>query len=190
MSDLQQSVLWIGNAEGLHASPMTESAEVEVTWAPEIDHALALPLPDFQAVVMDAPERGRDGAVRRLLRAGARRVLVTSEPGTYPGVADLHTRNARPAGLRDVIGRSPAMLDTFELVGRAQRTLATVLLCGATGTGKEVLARSIHIGSDRAEGPFVALNCAAFPETLLESELFGHARGAFTGGGSFGRSRS
>jgi transcriptional regulator with PAS, ATPase and Fis domain len=69
----------------------------------------------------------------------------------------------------------------LELVAKAQRTEATVLLQGETGTGKEVIARVVHEGGRRGQGAFVAVNCAAFPETLLESELFGYERGAFTG---------
>jgi transcriptional regulator with GAF, ATPase, and Fis domain len=89
---------------------------------------------------------------------------------------------ARPVAAADAIAaRSPAMRACLELVRKAQRSDATVLLLGETGTGKEVLARSIHAGGRRTRGPFVAINCAAFPETLLESELFGHDRGAFTG---------
>ncbi len=89
---------------------------------------------------------------------------------------------ARPlAGSVAVVARSPAMRACLELVRKAQRSDATVLLLGETGTGKEVLSRIVHEGGRRARGPFVALNCAAFPETLLESELFGHDRGAFTG---------
>ena len=87
--------------------------------------------------------------------------------------------HAAPHGM--VAPRSRAMLATIELVDRACETSATVLLTGETGTGKEVLARAIHAGSSRSDGEFIAINCAAFPDTLLESELFGHVRGAFTG---------
>ena len=80
-----------------------------------------------------------------------------------------------------LIGDSPAMQDIYKIVGRVARSDATVLVSGETGTGKELAARAIHAGSARAAGPFVALNCAAITESLLENELFGHARGAFTG---------
>jgi Nif-specific regulatory protein len=80
-----------------------------------------------------------------------------------------------------LIARSPAMRDVLALVERAATSHATVLLTGETGSGKEVLARAIHDGGPRRRAPFVALNCAAFPDSLLESELFGHTRGSFTG---------
>ena len=83
-------------------------------------------------------------------------------------------------GLENVIARSPAMQRLFQQVAQVADSDATILLGGETGTGKEVLARVIHTNSRRAKGPFVALNCAAIPETLFESELFGHVRGAFT----------
>jgi len=80
-----------------------------------------------------------------------------------------------------LVTASPAMREILDLVDRAAASPSTVLLTGETGAGKEVIARELHGRSDRAEAPFVAINCAAFPETLLESELFGHVKGAFTG---------
>jgi transcriptional regulator with PAS, ATPase and Fis domain len=82
---------------------------------------------------------------------------------------------------KTVIGRSPAMVEVFKMVARAAPTKSTVLILGESGTGKEVIARSIHQHSPRAQRPFVAVDCGALTETLLESELFGHTRGAFTG---------
>ncbi len=90
-------------------------------------------------------------------------------------------RSPLPAAAERVVARSPAMRACLEMVEKAQRSSATVLLQGETGTGKEVIARVVHDGGPRSSGPFVAANCAAFPETLLESELFGYERGAFTG---------
>jgi two-component system response regulator AtoC len=89
------------------------------------------------------------------------------------------TRGAAGAGR--LIGSSAPMLDVFKMIGRVAETDSTVLICGESGTGKELVAEAIHTYSQRSEKPFVVVNCAAIPETLLESELFGHERGAFTG---------
>lgn len=80
-----------------------------------------------------------------------------------------------------LLGRDPAMIDIYKLIGVLSGNRAAVLLRGETGTGKECIARAIHFNSDQKEEPFVAVNCTALAESLLESELFGHVRGAFTG---------
>jgi DNA-binding NtrC family response regulator len=82
---------------------------------------------------------------------------------------------------RDIVGASARMQRVFRLVRKVAQTDSTILLLGESGTGKELIARSLHLQSRRARGPFVAVNVAALPESLIESELFGHARGAFTG---------
>ncbi len=88
------------------------------------------------------------------------------------------TRNKRR---KNIIGQSTRMRSVYKMVDKIAVTTATVLINGESGTGKELIAQSIHQRSDRAEGPFVAINCGAIPETLLESQLFGHVRGSFTG---------
>lgn len=80
-----------------------------------------------------------------------------------------------------IVGASPDMVTIFKTIGRVARTPATVLVTGETGTGKELMAEAIHNASDRRSGPLIKVNCAALPETLLESELFGHEKGSFTG---------
>ncbi|HJW50687.1 MAG TPA: nitrogen regulation protein NR(I) [Burkholderiaceae bacterium] len=94
-----------------------------------------------------------------------------------------------PVEVPEILGQAPAMQDVFRAIGRLSQSNVTVLLTGESGSGKEVVARALHKHSPRAEAPFIALNMAAIPRDLLESELFGHERGAFTGAQAMRRGR-
>ncbi|MCG8450169.1 MAG: sigma-54 dependent transcriptional regulator [Pirellulales bacterium] len=93
----------------------------------------------------------------------------------------LQHQVSRLEGAPKLVGKTPAMLKVNLLIEKVAPTSSTVLILGETGTGKELVARALHDHSSRAENPFVAINCGALPETLIESELFGHRKGAFTG---------
>jgi Nif-specific regulatory protein len=100
--------------------------------------------------------------------------------------AQVRTRDRKPAlppryRYNRVVGESPAMVAVFERVARSAATSATVLVRGESGTGKELIARAIHYNSPRKDGPFVKIDCTTLPPTLIENELFGHERGAYTG---------
>jgi len=109
-----------------------------------------------------------------LTRAGAQSRLAAEN-------AELRKELAFRGVLGDLIGVSEPMVRVFDTIRQVAPTSASVLITGESGTGKELVARAIHNNSKRSAGPFVALNCAAIPETLIESELFGHEKGAFTG---------
>ena len=98
-----------------------------------------------------------------------------------PGASAFVERLKQDIGLKQIIGESPEFLEKIRCVPRFARCDATVLISGESGTGKELFARAIHYLSSRADRPFVPVNCGALPENLLESEIFGHKRGAFTG---------
>ncbi len=116
---------------------------------------------------------------REALLLAVRRVLRTRELERE----NLRLRNEAEVrdGYGEIIGRAPAMQALYRTLEKVADTEATVLVTGESGTGKELVARMLHRRSRRAGGPFVAVNCAAIPESLMESELFGHERGAFTG---------
>ena len=154
--------------------------------------------PDFPPVIVFT-DRGTAAEAARCLELGARDYWL--EPLTWEkiqAVLPADSREQAPAAeaapaRRDapvpppagkgfaIVGEHPAIRRVLALARQVARSRATVLISGESGTGKEMFARYLHACSDRAEGPFVAINCAALPEHLLESELFGHEKGAFTG---------
>lgn len=98
-------------------------------------------------------------------------------------------QDERMAQMPEMLGQAPAMQDVFRAIGRLSHSMVTVMITGESGSGKELVARALHKHSPRATGPFVAINTAAIPKDLLESELFGHERGAFTGAQTTRRGR-
>jgi DNA-binding NtrC family response regulator len=147
------------------AAEANAGALVLVAAAPSL--RLAMEAPRLGAAeLLAAPVRADD--VARILAAAA--TVAAAVPLPEPGEDD-----------DELVGSSPELLEVFKTVGRIGPSPATVLVTGESGTGKELVARAIHAVSPRAARPFVAVNCAAIPEDLLESELFGHERGAFTG---------
>ena len=111
--------------------------------------------------------------IRRAVAEGQREEVAEEHMGEMP----------------EMLGQAPAMQDVFRAIGRLSQSLVTVLITGESGSGKELVARALHKHSARASGPFVAINTAAIPKDLLESELFGHERGAFTGAQTMRRGR-
>lgn len=111
-------------------------------------------------------------------------MLVLFQPTSRPGhiaIAEDNESTPSAEGLGDLIGRSPIMQQLFDMTRLVAESSATVLIQGESGTGKELLAKTIHALSPRRDRPFVVVDCGSLPETLLESELFGHVKGAFTG---------
>jgi DNA-binding NtrC family response regulator len=147
--------------------------------------------PDLPVVIMSG--HGSIETVRSAFKLGAFDYLekpITEKDKLLVAVRnalalrDLREENARlrrEAGPSEMVGGGPAMEKLFELVRRTAPSEGRVLVTGENGTGKELVARALHEGSRRKAGPFVKLNCAAVPAELIESELFGHERGAFTG---------
>ena len=122
---------------------------------------------------LEKPIQGR--ALRFLLERAAKQTKLAEE------AEGLRRQLSYQGVLGELVGNSEPMQQVFSLIRQVAPTRAAVLVTGESGTGKEIVARAIHRLSPRAKGPFVAINCAAMPETLMESELFGHEKGAFTG---------
>ncbi|HYA28850.1 MAG TPA: sigma-54 dependent transcriptional regulator, partial [Acidobacteriota bacterium] len=126
---------------------------------------------DFISKPMNLAELRKTVEKALAQRALQRRIDRSSEP----------TNDSARQRMSKIIGKTPAMMEVYKTVARVAPTKSTVLILGESGTGKEMIARAVHEHSPRANRPFVAVDCGALTETLLESELFGHVRGAFTG---------
>ncbi|MDQ3804184.1 MAG: sigma-54 dependent transcriptional regulator [Acidobacteriota bacterium] len=147
--------------------------------------------PGAQVVLMSGNVSGEDaldatalGAYDYLMKPfGVEQVRGVSDAARMRAARREDDTGAAPPAAPDItlVGRSPAFVEAMKLVGRAAPTDLPVFITGESGTGKEVVARAVHRRSRRAEGPFVAVNCGALPAELIESELFGHVRGSFTG---------
>jgi len=134
---------------------------------------------DLRMLTMIGNLIGQTVRLHRLVAADRQTLLA--DQARREKLARAERLNGRAPRFREIVGRSQAMLSVLDQVRHVARTRAPVMLRGESGTGKEMIARAIHQVSPRADKPFVCVNCAALPDTLLESELFGHDKGAFTG---------
>jgi DNA-binding NtrC family response regulator len=157
----------------------------------DVDVVLMTAYDDMPTVVRAMREGAFDFLVKPVKLAELEDVLERA-------LADVRARerasrtaeeDAQPYQLDQLVGRDPRMIDVFKRVGQLAASRVNVLIRGESGTGKELVARAIHFNSSDAEEPFLAVNCTALPDTLLESELFGHVRGAFTGASGDRRGR-
>ncbi|HVN41054.1 MAG TPA: sigma-54 dependent transcriptional regulator [Myxococcota bacterium] len=151
--------------------------------APDPPPVIVLTATRNVATAVEAMKRGAADYVTKPFEIEALRIKVRQlleRRALEREVEALRARVEEAEHLGSLLGRSAAMRDVFRTVRRVADSAATILIRGESGTGKELVARAIHELSPRAAGPFVALNCAAMPANLIESELFGHERGAFT----------
>jgi DNA-binding NtrC family response regulator len=194
-------VLGVGTAEEALAKfatyqPDTLIADVELPGMNGLDllKQLGIELTDVPAIIItgkgseeravSAIEAGAFWYIEKPLKGPVLRALLDRALSKARDARQLAVlqRQLREAGrLGDLVGGSKPMQEVMRIVEMAAPSSASVLITGETGSGKEIVARTIHKLSPRASGPFVAINCSAIPETLMESEIFGHERGAFTG---------
>ena len=155
--------------------------------AHELDAALPVIMITAFATIESAVAAVREGAFDYLPKNfSVEQLRVSVERALRHRGLQVENRNLRDQlqqtlGFENIVGTSPAIRQVFELVKKAARSEANILVVGESGTGKELIARAIHANSPRAQQPFMPVDCASLPEQLLESELFGHEKGSFTG---------
>jgi DNA-binding NtrC family response regulator len=130
---------------------------------------------------IEAVRAGAFDYISKPFNIGEVKSIVERALSQSSAAVEAQSRPARAPGVPELIGRTAGMLEVYKQIAHAADASVPVLVVGESGTGKELVARAIHSHGPRAAGPFVPINCGAIAETLLESELFGHARGAFTG---------
>jgi two-component system response regulator AtoC len=159
--------------------------------APSVDVVLMTAFDDMTTVVRSMREGAFDFLVKPIDLDELSAVLSRAfeDQRSREHVRRAAEEEAQPFQLNELVGRDARMIEVYKLVGQLAASRVNILVRGETGTGKELVARAIHFNSPDASEPFIAVNCTALPETLLESELFGHVRGAFTGAVSDRRGR-
>ena len=149
--------------------------------APDVDVALMTAYDDLPTVAAAMREGAADFLVKPLDLHQLRTVVDKVFADRYARAVRIPSDGSAAEGAPQLIGRDPRMLEVFKLVGQVAAGRASVIIRGESGTGKELIARAIHETSDDSKEPFIVVDCTAIPATLLESELFGHVRGSFTG---------
>lgn len=167
----------LGEADGLHVL-----AEVKKTY-PHISVIMMTAYGTIESSV-EAIKQGAYHYITKPLDIDELHLLIEKaleHQTLYSKIRELNETIEKIKGYDQMIGESPAMRDIFSMIERVKDIDSSVLIFGESGTGKELVARALHRQGKRKDGPFVSVNCAAIPESLLESELFGYAKGAFTG---------